>query len=114
MPTNKDTGQLPAKFMFTKQDQQFDEMAADPVRRREAIARLTTHRNRMFWLALFIMLLAFIEFWRQRSTGGGAQFAFVATMPLVGLLSLESKVRLLRVIDRLHTAHDDKAKDCKS
>jgi len=94
--------------MFTKYDQQFDEMAADPVRRREAIARLTTHRNRMFWLALFIMLLAFMEFWRQRSTGGGAQFGFVATMPLVGLLTLESKLRLLRVIERLHKDREDK------
>jgi hypothetical protein len=97
--------------MFTKQDEQFDQMAADPVRRREGIAGLSWRRNMMFWCALVMTLCALATFFMSvRTSRGGAAIGFAAAVQWMLLFKFESDLRLVRVIDRLLKIRDEKTK----
>ena len=64
------------KLMFKKIDEEFDEMAADPTRRREGIARITLRRDVMCWCAVGMTLIALQFFFSNRSPAGGAAIGF--------------------------------------
>jgi hypothetical protein len=87
--------------MFTKQDGQFDDMAADPARRREGITALALRRNIFLCCAVGMTLLAFIFFMSNRSPGAAA-VGFAAVLQWILFSKFESDLRLLRVIERLH------------
>ena len=91
--------------MFAKQDRQFDEMAADPERRRSGIAAFTSRRNLIFWCAMVVSLLALAGFLIPGGLSGqGAGLAsYGAAMQWMLVFKFESDLRLLRVIERLHS-----------
>jgi len=91
------------KLMFNKQDEQFDQMAADPARRRAGIADLSSRRNLMFWCAVGMTLCALVTFFMSlRGARGGAAVGFAAAVQWMLLFKFESDLRLLRVVERLH------------
>ena len=85
--------------MFTKQDNEFDESATDPVRRRAKIADLSWRRTLIGCCALVIMAAAVVEMW----SGGRAAVSgvFAAAISWGTFIKYESDLRLLRVIERL-------------
>jgi hypothetical protein len=83
--------------MFAKHDTEFDEVAADPIRRRAKIADLSTRRAVVFWCAMVIGVAAIVECWE----GKGAMGVFAAATAYTICLKMESDLRLLRVIERL-------------
>ena len=100
--------------MFTKQDEQFDQMAADPLRRREGIAGLSRRRNMMFWCAAIMTLCALATFFLSLRTargGGGAAIGLAAAVHWMLLFKFESDLRLLRVIERLHLTQNARTSD---
>ena len=98
--------------MFTKQDEQFDQMAADPVRRREGIAGLSRRRDVMFWCAVVMTLCALATFFMSlRSARSGAAIGFAAAVQRMLLFKFESDLRLLRVVERLHSTENGKTSD---
>jgi hypothetical protein len=98
--------------MFTKQDEQLDQMAADPVRRREGIVGLSWRRNVMFWCAVVMTLCALATFFMSlRSARGGAAIGFAAAVQWMLLFKFESDLRLLRVVERLHSTENGKTSD---
>ena len=86
--------------MFTKHDEEFAEIAADPARRRAAIADFSKRRTLIFWCASFVSLLAFVSILVSKSAGVGLVF-FAATQWVL-VFKVDSDLTLLRVIDRLH------------
>ncbi len=98
--------------MFTKQYEKFDQMAADPVRRREGIADLSWRCNVLFWCAVVVTLGAFGTFFVSfGSARGGAAIGFAAALEWMVLFRFEGDLRLLRVIERLHLGEHDKTSD---
>jgi hypothetical protein len=92
--------------MFTKQDEEFDQTAADPTRRREAIVDFSRRRNIMFWAAIGMTLCALaIFFISLRHDRGSAAVGFAAAVQWMLLFKFESELRLLRAIERLQTVH---------
>jgi hypothetical protein len=89
--------------MFANQDKHFEQTAADPVRRRQAISRLSWRRDLMFWCAVGTTLCALATFYLslQRERGGAAAAGFVAAVQWMLLFKFESDLRLLRVIEGL-------------
>ena len=94
------------KIMFKKQDEDFDEMAADPVRRRAKIADLSWRRTWIGCCALVIMFAAVAEMW----SGGKEAIAgaFAGAISWGTFIKYESDLRLLRVIERLEKDRHDK------
>jgi hypothetical protein len=92
--------------MFTKHDIDFEEMAADLVRRRAQIASLTRRRPFMFCGVMVIFICTIVEMW----TGGkGAISGVLSTAIFWGIyIKQESDLRLLRVIDWLQKGRDEK------
>ena len=95
--------------MFKKQDDNFDEMAADPVRRRATIANLSRSRTLIGCCALVISVCAIVGV----SVGGkgaalGVLGVFAAAVNWSVCFKLESDLRLLRAIERLHKGTDEK------
>jgi hypothetical protein len=86
--------------MFTKQDEQFDDMATDPGRRREGIIGLSLRRNIFLCCAVGMTLLALVFFILNRSPGAAVGFA--AVLQWILFFKYESDLRLLRVVERLH------------
>jgi hypothetical protein len=96
--------------MFKKLDEEFDEMAADPARRRQGIARITLRRDVMCWCAVGMTLVALPFFFSNRSPAGAAAVCFAAAVQWMLLFKFESDLRLLRVFERLHEVGNEKAK----
>ena len=90
--------------MFTKQDNEFDEMAADPIRRRAKIADLSWRRALIFWCGMVMAVCAIIESWSGKGAGG----VFAAAVIWSICFKMESDLRLLRVIERLQKSGDAK------
>jgi hypothetical protein len=92
--------------MFKKEDEKFDEIAADPIRRRSAIADRSWRRTLIgscAWVTSIAALVGIL-------TGGRGAIAgvFCATI-LWGIFTKEqSDLRLLRVIERLQKSGDEK------
>ena len=92
--------------MFIKQDEAFDQMAADPTRRRMAIVSLSWRRDIMFWAATGMTLCALaIFFMSLQHDRGSAAVGFAAAVQWMLLFKFESELRLLRTIERLQTVH---------
>ena len=92
--------------MFTKHDDEFAEIAADPARRHAAIADFSRLRTKLFWCASFVSLCAVASILVSESTG--VVLTFFAAIQWIFVFKFESDLRLLRVIDRLH--RDEKTK----
>jgi len=56
--------------MFTEQDAEFDEITADPIRRRANIADLSKRRTVISWCAVVISISAIAESWSGKGVGG--------------------------------------------
>lgn len=91
--------------MFTKLDIEFEEMAADAVRRRAVIASLSWRRVVLFWVTLAMMVLASVELLRG-SRDVAAILCTAIFLPVY--FKMESDLRLLRFIDRLQKGEDEK------
>ena len=94
----------PHKIMFNKSDIRFEEMAADPARRRAAIADLSMRRTVIFWCAAVISVCAVASSW----SGKSSDLIFSAAVSVSILFKFESDLRLLRTIDRLQKGSDEK------
>ena len=92
--------------MFTKQDEQFDDMVADQTRRREGIHGLSWRRTLFLWCAIVMTLLALVFFISNRSPG--AAIGFAAALQWMLFFKFESDLRLLRVIEKLHRGESEK------
>ncbi|MBM3971046.1 MAG: hypothetical protein FJ302_14485 [Planctomycetes bacterium] len=92
--------------MFTKQDDQFAEIALDPERRRAAIADLSRQRTLFFWLAMFMFALGLLEneVGKQFTRPVGTSFLCLFVVWICG--KKESELRLLKVIERREKAND--------
>jgi hypothetical protein len=94
--------------MFTKADKQFDEIAADPVRRRKLIAKLNRGRKWVFGaavcllLALCILTIEAIALHHPASAGMHLT-VFSAALIWISFLQMQSDLKLLRFIDRLES-----------
>ena len=82
--------------MFTKSDIRFEEIAADPVRRRAKIVELSRSRILFFWCFIVSAIGALLCSWSGKASG-----SILAAALLFGVVvRLESDLRLLRVIER--------------
>ncbi len=93
--------------MFTKSDKKFDQIAADPARRRDAIARYATQRNITGICAMMIAACAILEILTGRESAAAGVF-FAATVNWIICIKADSDLRLLKVIDRLEKGSDEK------
>jgi hypothetical protein len=92
--------------MFKKQDEEFDRMAVDPVRRRTKIAELTWRRTLIGSCAFVMMLAALVGIW---SGGRGAMGGvFAAAITWGSFIRIESDLRLLRIVESLQKGGDEK------
>jgi hypothetical protein len=105
--------------MFTKEDTMFEEMAADPIRRRAGIASLSLRCTIIFWCAMTTTTCALVGSFASLaarraaagsvSTGsvGAALLVFAAAVHWGICFKMGSDLRLLRVIERLQSGGDD-------
>jgi hypothetical protein len=94
--------------MFSEKDKQFDQMAADPVRRREGIAELSQRRNLTFWVTLILTGCALVTFYCSGNNTSGAvpaALSFGAALQWMAFFRYESELKLLRVIDKLQATN---------
>ena len=84
--------------MFKKSDQKFEAIAADPERRREAIADLSLRRLIVAIGLLFSFVCVIGSSWSGKES---PSTFFAAAIFFTILTRTESDLRLLRVIDRL-------------
>jgi hypothetical protein len=92
--------------MFKKQDDDFDEMAADPIRRRKKIADLSKRRVLIGCCAMVISICAVVEIWSKGEAATGGIFAAAVAWSIC--FKMDSDLRLLRVIERLQKGKDEK------
>jgi threonine/homoserine/homoserine lactone efflux protein len=90
--------------MFTKFDKRFEQTAAEPARRRAAIADLSKLRTIFFWLAIAMSVIAIASTWNGQASG----LILVAAIIWSIFFKFESDLRLLRVIERLQKDRDEK------
>ena len=86
--------------MFTKLDEQFETLAADPERRLAAIRKLSKARTGIFWCAVVISILDITELLRGEPIKFVTVFSPMVTWLLV--FKFQADVRVLRTIDSLH------------
>jgi uncharacterized membrane protein len=92
--------------MFKKQDDDFDEMVADPIRRRAQIASLSKRRTIIFICALLLVVFATLGVWLGSKAAAGG--VLTAAISISISLKIESDLRLLRTIERLDKDTHDK------
>jgi len=94
--------------MFRKKDDEYVEMATDPIRRRNEIKTLSTRR------ILFLVIVALMAFgaiggscsgWNGRQSGL-AFFGLIVSWS--GLVQAETHLRLLKIVEKLQKGRDDK------
>jgi hypothetical protein len=100
--------------MFTKFDKWFAETAADPARRRAAIADYSKRRVLFFWLAVVssvLALAAIIVFLYSASkpgeAGGMAAFIFSPIMIWMIGMKIDSDLRILKMYDQFYKDRED-------
>ena len=89
----------PHYFLFVKPDEQFDQLVADPVRRRMAIATRSRSRAILFWVALLETIFAIACSLDVKPPVG---LFFSAAVVWCIFFKFESDLRLLRAIERLY------------
>ncbi len=92
--------------MFAKIDAEFDEMLADPVRRRAKIVSLTKRRTVIFICATVIAICTVLQLWSGSKAAAAAVFSAAAAWSIC--FKMESDLRLLRAIDRLQKGSDER------
>lgn len=92
--------------MSSKQDEEFDKIVANPIRRRAQIASLSKRRTIIGICATVISACAILELWSGGKLSAGGVFA--ATVNWSICFKMESDLRLLRAIDILQKSSDDK------
>ncbi len=95
--------------MFNKEDQRFDDMSADPIRRQQAIVALSSRRAILFWCAVGITLCSLASFLISgRNSGGvGAALGLVVTvLPWILVSKIDSDLKLLRGLERFSRDRD--------
>ena len=90
--------------MFTKSDERFDQMAADPTCRRIWIDYFSKLRTIFFWLAIAMSVIAIVSTWN----GKASEVILVTAIIWSIYIKFESDLRLLRVIERLQKDRDEK------
>ena len=94
--------------MFKKQDEEFDEMIADPVRRRAKIADLSWRRTCIGFFAIGVTVCAVASAWCSKGAGGMGGVAISFAAAWIIFFKTESDLRLLRTIERLQKDKDEK------
>ena len=94
------------KLMFKRYDDDYDEMATDPIRRRAQIASLTKRRPFMFCGVMGIFVCALIGIWSGDKAATSLVFSTAIFWSVY--IKQESDLRLLRVIDWLQRDKDEK------
>jgi hypothetical protein len=106
--------------VYAKWDANFDEIAADPICRRDKIAALSAARTFcMFYAAISLVIFLLFSIAALLSYSGGksiptsdylytALWAFFAASSYVEALYRQSELRLLRVIERLQKDREEK------
>ena len=92
--------------MFKHYDEDYDEMAADPIRRRAQIASLAKRRPFVFCGVMVIFVCALVEMWDGEKRAISEVFATAIFWGIY--IKQESDLRLLRVIDWLQKGKDEK------
>ena len=91
--------------MLTKLDAKFDDIVADPIRRRDKIASLSWGRILLLLVATLLSVFFLIGVWKGKASSVDA---FVATMFWIIAFQTFSDLRLLRAIERLQKDKDTK------
>jgi hypothetical protein len=95
--------------MFTKYTKWFEETAADPVRRRAAIADYSKRRTILICCALVATVCAFATFFpTPQSPKGTAALTFAAAMMWISCGSVGSNLRTLKMMDKFYKDRDAK------
>ncbi len=100
--------------MFTKFDKWFAETAADPARRRAAIADYSKRRTILFWCAVASSLCALAVFAisifstsKHGDAGGVAGMGFSAAILWIIAMKFDSDLRMLKMYDQFYKDRDD-------
>ena len=93
--------------MFKQCDDDYDERAADPIRRRAQIASLTKRRPFMLCGVMVIFVCTIVEMWNGEKRAISEVFATAIFWGIY--IKLESDLRLLRIIDWLQKGKDEKS-----
>jgi hypothetical protein len=102
-------GQKRFQFMFTKYNKWFEQTAADPARRRAAIADFTRRRAILFCSALVITGGALAMFIMEtRRPSAAVLESFAAFSSWMAVMSVSSDLRVLKLLDRF-SSRDEKA-----
>ena len=97
-------------FMNTKYKAWFEETAADPVRRRAAIADFTKQRALLICCALVASAAAaFMFFTSTRSPNSPALLTFSAAMIWIGVVRVDARRQALTLIDKLFSRDEKPA-----
>ena len=89
--------------MFTKFDKWFEETAADPARRRAAIADYSRRRIILFWCAVLSSVCAIAIFLvPSHHPGGEGMVGFLAAMMWIVGMKVDSDLRVLKMIDKFY------------
>jgi sorbitol-specific phosphotransferase system component IIBC len=95
--------------MFTKYNKWFEQTAADPTRRRAAIADFTKRRAILFCCALVITGSALAMFFTAtRNPTSAVLESFAAFMSWITVISISSDLRVLQLLDQF-LSRDEKA-----
>jgi|ERR1039457_2182458 hypothetical protein len=96
--------------MNTKSNKWFEETAADPARRRAAIGDMSKRCTILFWCAMVISACVIISIFASNMSGkpGNSFLIFPAAVIWSIVFKVESDLRLLQVIERLHGSEDEK------
>jgi hypothetical protein len=87
--------------MFKKQDEEFDEMIADPVRRRAKIADLSWRRTCIGVCAIGFTVCTVASAWCAKGAGGMGVVAISYASVWIIFFKTEADLRLFRAIERL-------------
>ena len=91
--------------MNAKYNKWFEAIAADPVRRRAAIADFTRQRAILFCCALAMTACAVAMcFTPVRSPGSPALLSFAAAMSWVGVVRVDSRRQVLTLLEKFSRA----------
>jgi hypothetical protein len=95
--------------MFTKYNKWFEETAADPARRRAAIADFSKRRTILFCCALMSTICTLAMFFTSTNSLIQALMCLSAFLSWFVVLSLGSDLRALKLVDRFFSRREKPA-----